>query len=152
MVCFVPAADGMPHLMKGMVHPLRVVGPSREVAEPAADVVMKLVDFDFQLLAPLAAGRHTIRVENAAGQPHEVVFIRLHPGKTPEDFVAWGDKPEGPPPGAGFGGMSGIVPGAHGFATVDLPAGDYLLICFFTDAKDGKPHYAHGMMKMIKVS
>ena len=151
IVCFVPAVDGMPHLMKGMVHQLKVVGPSREVAEPAADVVMKLVDFDFQLSAPLAAGRHTIRVENAGTQPHEVAIIRLQPGKTPEDFAAWGEKPEGPAPGALFGGMTGIMPGGHAFANVDLPAGDYALMCFFPDGKDGKPHFAHGMMKLIKV-
>jgi hypothetical protein len=152
IVCFVPAADGMPHLMKGMVRPLKVVGPAREGAEPAADVVVKLVDFDFQLSAPLAAGRQTIRVENAGSQAHEIALVRLHAGKTPEDFAAWGEKPEGPPPGAVYGGMSGIMPGAHGFATLDLPAGDYLLICFFPDAKDGKPHFAHGMVKLVKVS
>ena len=151
IVCFVPALDGMPHLMKGMLRPLTVVGPPREAAEPAADLVIKLVDFDFQLSGPLAAGHRTIRVENAAGQPHEVALVRLQPGKTAEDFGAWGMKPEGPAPGAVFGGISGIMPGAHAFAIVDLPAGDYALMCFFPDGKDGKPHFAHGMMKMIKV-
>jgi hypothetical protein len=151
IVCFVPALDGMPHLMKGMLRPLTVVGPPREAAEPAADLVIKLVDFDFQLSGPLAAGHRTIRVENAAGQPHEVALVRLQPGKTAEDFGAWGMKPEGPAPGAVFGGISGIMPGAHAFAIVDLPAGDYALMCFFPDGKDGKPHFAHGMMKTIKV-
>ncbi|HEY8106327.1 MAG TPA: hypothetical protein VIE46_09480 [Gemmatimonadales bacterium] len=152
IVCFVPGADGMPHLMKGMVHPVKVVGPSRAGAEPAADIVMKLVDFDFQLSAALPAGRHTIRVENAGSQPHEVAIIRMQPGRTPEDFAAWAEKMSGPAPGALFGGMTGIMPGAHAFAIVDLPAGDYALMCFFPDGKDGKPHFAHGMMKMIKVS
>lgn len=30
--------------------------------------------------------------------------------------------------------------------------GDYGLICFVPDAKDGKPHLVHGMVKTIKVS
>lgn len=152
IVCFVPGADGMPHLMKGMVHPLKVVGPSQAGAEPAADIVMKLVDFDFQLSAALPAGRHTIRVENAGTQVHEVAIIKMQTGKTPEDFAAWAEKMSGPAPGALFGGMAGIMPGGHAFAVVDLPAGDYALMCFFPDGKDGKPHFAHGMMKMIKVT
>jgi hypothetical protein len=35
---------------------------------------------------------------------------------------------------------------------VELTAGDYGLICFLPDVKDGKPHLAHGMMKTIRVS
>lgn len=30
--------------------------------------------------------------------------------------------------------------------------GDYGLMCFVADAKDGKPHLVHGMVKTIKVS
>ena len=153
IVCFVPSLDGMPHLMKGMVHALKVTGTSQAgAAEPAADVVMKLVDFDFQLSAPIKAGRHTIRVENAGAQPHEVAFVRLKPGKTGADFTAWGEKPEGPAPGEVHGGISGIMPGTHAFANLDLPAGEYALICFFPDIKDGKAHFEHGMMKVIQVT
>ena len=153
IVCFVPAVDGTPHVMKGMVQPLKVTGASpATVVEPAADVVMKLVDFDFQLSAPIKAGRHTIRVENAGAQPHEVAFVRLKPGKTGADFTAWGEKPEGPAPGEVHGGISGIMPGTHAFANLDLPAGDYALICFFPDIKDGKAHFEHGMMKVIQVT
>jgi hypothetical protein len=35
---------------------------------------------------------------------------------------------------------------------VDLPAGDYALVCFIPDDKDGKPHFVHGMAKQTKVS
>jgi len=152
MICFVPAADGMPHVMKGMIRPLTVTaasGPAK--VPPAADLTMKLVDYDFQLSAPLTAGKHVIKVENAGPQPHEVAIVRLKPGKTPEDFVHWGEKPVGPAPGDLYGGVSVIMPGADAYAEVDLPAGDYALLCFMGDAKDGKPHFAHGMMKRIEV-
>ena len=151
MLCFIPAADGVPHVMKGMARPLTVKGPSRNATEPRADLVMKLVDYDFELSQPLTAGRHTIRVENAGTQPHEVAIVRMQPGKTPQEFAAWGMKPVGPAPGTLFGGVSGIMPGSHAFVDVDLPAGDYALLCFVPDAKDGKPHFAHGMAKRIKV-
>jgi hypothetical protein len=153
IVCFIPGPDGVPHLMKGMVHPLKVSASTGPAApEPTADLVVKLVDFDFQLSAPLTAGHHVIRVENDGGQPHEIALVQLKPGKEPMDFAAWGLKQEGAAPGALFGGVSGIMPGAHAFATVDLPPGDYALLCFFPDGKDGKPHFVHGMVKKITVS
>jgi hypothetical protein len=152
MVCFVPSADGMPHVMKGMMRPLTVTPASGTAgSEPKADITMKLVDFDFQPSQPLTPGRHTIRVENAGSQPHEVAFVRMNPGKTPQDFANWGMKPVGPAPGSTMGGVSAIMPGAHVFVHVDLPPGDYALLCFVPDGKDGKPHFAHGMAKLIKV-
>lgn len=153
LICFIPAADGMPHVMKGMSRELRVVGqPSGDAGEPKADIVAKLVDYDFELSAPITAGRHIIKVENAGPQPHEIVLIRLEPGKTPEDFARWGLKQEGPPPGTVHGGVSGIMPGAHVFVEVDLPPGEYGLLCFLPDAKDGKPHFLHGMARSTTVS
>jgi hypothetical protein len=34
---------------------------------------------------------------------------------------------------------------------VDLEPGQYGLICFIPDAKDGKPHSAHGMTETLTV-
>ena len=48
--------------------------------------------------------------------------------------------------------MSGIMPGAHVFVEVDLPPGEYGLLCFLPDAKDGKPHFLHGMARSTTVS
>jgi len=153
LICFIPSTDGMPHVMKGMSRALRVVGPSRAAApEPEADIVVTLVDYDFQLSQPLTAGKHTIRVDNAGQQPHEIAIVRLHPGRKPADFTAWGMKPVGPPPGTIHGGLSGIMPGSHSFIEVDLPAGEYGLLCFLPDAKDGKPHFEHGMAKPTTVA
>ena len=152
MLCFVPSADGVPHVMKGMANPLTVTRASvTSRPEPRADVVMKLVDFDFELSQPLKAGQHTIRVENTGKQPHEVAIVQMKPGKTPHDYAKWGEKPIGPAPGTIYGGVSGIMPGSHAFIDVDLPAGEYGLLCFIPDTKDGKPHFVHGMARAIKV-
>ena len=153
LICFIPSPDGMPHVMKGMSRELTVTGPSRAAGpEPEADIVVKLVDYDFELSRPLTAGKHTIRVENAGAQPHEIAIVRLNPGKKPSDFTAWGMKPVGPRPGTIHGGVSGIMPGTHAFVEVDLPPGDYGLLCFLPDAKDGKPHFMHGMEKETSVT
>jgi hypothetical protein len=50
-----------------------------------------------------------------------------------------------------LGGASGIAQGRHMFVTADLKPGKYVLLCFIPDARDGRPHSAHGMAKEITV-
>lgn len=151
MLCVIPAADGVPHMMKGMVRPLTVVGPATAATRPASDVTITLDDYKFEFSAPVAAGRHVIRVRNAATQPHEFLLAQLAPGKTAADLLAWTEKRQGPPPGRPMGGVTSMIQGAENDIHVDLPAGEYALICFAPDARDGKPHFAHGMMTQFAV-
>ena len=154
-VCFIPSADGKIHLSKGMVRPFEVTAGSSASASdfPAADVTIKLVDYGFESSQPLTAGRRTIMVENAGPQVHELVLLKLAPGKTTEDFGKWAETGmKGPPPAEPLGGVVALDNGGRGTFEVDLKPGDYGLICFVPDAKDGKPHLAHGMMKNLKVS
>lgn len=155
LLCFVPGADGKPHFMKGMVMPFTVVAAassSSPAALPDADVVARLTDYDFGMPDELRAGRHTFRVENGAQQPHELILFKLNPGKSKEDVVAWLQKSQGPPPITAAGGSSALNAGGVSVFTAELSAGDYVLWCFVPDAKDGKPHFMHGMAKQIKVT
>ena len=155
LLCFVDIPGGVPHVMKGMVKALRVTAPasSPAAAEPTADVVMTLDDYAFGLSTPLTAGRRTIRVENAAAQPHEVELVKLAPGKTTQDLMAWMQQGmEGPPPASAVGGVAGLASGLSNTFTVDVTPGEYVLICFVPDAKDGKPHFMHGMVQTVTVS
>src|SRR4051812_24704557 len=114
MVCFIPDTAGVPHMAHGMVRSLRVTPATEAVASIAAttaDVELTLVDYDFKLSAPLTPGRHVVRVTNSAKQPHELVFVRLAPHKTPADFARWGEHQVGPAPGTLHGGISAIMPG-----------------------------------------
>jgi uncharacterized cupredoxin-like copper-binding protein len=153
--CWIPSADGVPHVMKGMLRPI-VVTASRAPAmsQPAPDLSITLTDYDFQLSQPLVAGRNVVQVENAAAQAHEIAITALLPGKTLRDFMRWdqgGGK--GPPPtGRWLGGVSAIDPGRRAQFTTTFAPGSYLLLCFWPDAKDGKPHIMHGMAKQITVS
>jgi hypothetical protein len=157
LLCFVDIPDHVPHVKKGMARALRVTAraatPVANVSGglPAADVVMTLNDYSFTLSKPLTAGRHTIRVENRAQQPHEIELIRLAPGKTFADLEAWMRNMQGPPPASAIGGVAGIEPGVVNNFDVDLTPGEYVLICFLPDAKDGKPHLMHGMVQTIRV-
>ena len=156
MACVIPAKDGQPHFMKGMVKELTVVArpgveQSGKSVEPAADVVMTLDDYDFRFSAPITAATKSIRLRNAAAQTHEAVIVKLAPGATVQDFLAAMEKPQGPPPGALVGGITGIAKGRTVDIATSFTAGDYALVCFVPDAKDGKPHIAHGMVKQFSV-
>ncbi len=152
VLCLVDVPDGVPHFAKGMVHPLTVVASSANAAAPKPDVTVSLADYSFAVSTALAAGKHVVDVENTGPQPHEVEVVKLAPGATPDKMIAWIMKPNGPPPGSAIGGVAALVPGAHAQFAADFTPGNYALICFIPDGKDGKPHFMHGMVKTITVS
>jgi uncharacterized cupredoxin-like copper-binding protein len=154
LVCWVPSPDGMLHVMKGMVKPLTVTkSGATPAAEPAADLTMTLDDYSFAVTPPITAGRHTIRIVNRAAQSHEAVIVRLLPGKTMAQAVTWLNEGQvGPAPVQLLGGASGLAQGRQMFITADFPPGQYALLCYMPDAKDGKAHSVHGMLKEFTVS
>lgn len=154
LICFIPSPDGTPHVAKGMMKEFQVTGTvPAGAALPAADVTITLNDYDFVLSTRLTAGTHTIRVENAGPQWHEVGIERLDEGKTIADYQAWGAAPQGPPPTRPLGGVIGPAPGGSPATfTVTLAPGTYLLTCYVPDSGDQQPHVAHGMLKEIVIN
>ncbi len=154
LICVVPSADGVPHVAKGMVRQMTVTPATAAAATPpiVSTTTMTLADYSFTLTTPLTAGKNTIRVVSAGGQPHEVVIVRVFAGKTVQDVAAFAERPAGAPPGEVVGGASFIAGDVANFVEVDLTPGDYGFLCFVADAKDGKPHVAHGMIQAFKVS
>lgn len=151
LICFVDLG-GPPHFVKGMVRALRVV-PAKGVnaPKPKADVTATLVDYNFKLSSPIRSGKHTIRVHNVGAQHHEIQIVQLVPGASLADLMKWLETMKGPPPGKALGGIAGLEPGMSQYFSADFVAGNYVLICFLPDAKDGKPHFAHGMTQQIEV-
>jgi hypothetical protein len=151
MVCVIPAMkDGQPHFMKGMFKELTVakrggVVQAGKSAAPATDVVMTLDDYDFRLSSPITSATKTIRFVNVA------VIVKLEGGATVQQFLQAMEKPQGPPPGALVGGITGIAKGRMNEISTSFTPGEYALICFVPDAKDGKAHLAHGMVKQFSV-
>ena len=154
IVCFIPDAKGVPHVAHGMIKSLTVTpNPAAVTAEPAHDITVTLKDYQFDFSQPLTAGKHTLKIVTAPGQPHEFTFFQLMPGKTAADipkYVEAGMK--GPPPAMAIGGVAGVAAGIPSYYEVDLKPGDYAIVCFLEDAKDGKPHFVHGMIQQIKIS
>lgn len=151
LVCFVDI-DGPPHFTKGMIRALKVEPAKTPGAKTVkADTKLDLYDYNFKLSSPITAGTRTIEVHNTGPQVHEIELVQLAPGVTPADFMKWMGKMEGPPPGKALGGIAGMAPGLSEYFTADFAPGNYLFLCFVPDAKDGKPHFAHGMMQEVTV-
>lgn len=152
LFCVIPAPDGALHATKGMVHTLIVTPARRRAAPPPQhDVQVTLTDYAFRFSRPIAAGAHTLRIANAASQPHEMVMMRLPPGKSVADLVAWVAKPAGPPPVIPAGGITDIPPGGVAYVRAAFTPGEYALICFSPDERDRAPHFAHGMTRQFTV-
>jgi len=152
VLCFVDIPGGVPHFAKGMVKGLTVkpaTGPS--AAAPTADVTIAMSDYSFTLSTPITAGKHVFRVTSTGPQSHEVIMLKLAPGKTLEDFGKWMAKQDGPPPASSMGGTSGQAPGVVATFEAEITPGDYALVCVVPDAKDGKPHMEKGMVHPFKV-
>lgn len=163
LVCWVPSPGApVPHVAKGMIQPLTVTAPggvtqagasTAYLPESTPDVHLELFDYGFKLSKPLVAGKHTIHVMNTGTQEHEAVLVKLAPGKSMKDFDAWLESGmKGPPPAQPVPGMAGLGKGRTGTFDVDLTAGNYGLVCWIPDAKDGKPHEMHGMVRELTVA
>jgi hypothetical protein len=155
LTCLVVAPDkntGLPvsSVQHGMMRPLTVTGSRRPSSLPPADVTLTLINYGYTMSHLLVAGKQTIRVRNAAQQPHEALLGQLAPGKTAADLVEWVKHREGPPPVTLLGGASPLSPDAEVEITVNLAPGKYGLWCF-VPAEDGGLGVAHGMLREITV-
>jgi hypothetical protein len=172
-ICPIEDETGAPHFGKGEVKRFVVAGEASAASAPSAatipttapraDVEVRLLDFGFEFDSVPAAGRHTIRVVNAGVEPHDLVLMKLAPGRTAEDVAALlnpenarRDAPsaEPPPPFESLvtpvGGAAAMAPGMEVFFDAELTPGDYALLCMAT-APDGRSHIEHGMIRQVTV-
>jgi len=166
-ICPVEDSAGHPHFSKGEFTTFVVRTSSTgtaPVAPPTATMSIRLMDYSFAFDAPPAAGHHTIRVQNTGGQGHDLVMLKLAPGKTLEDVrlslnperarrADQRDQPVAPLESLvslGAGGIAAIRPGMEVFFTTTLTAGEYVLVCMAT-APDGRSHIEHGMIQQIRI-
>ncbi|HKH93680.1 MAG TPA: hypothetical protein VKA54_17890 [Gemmatimonadaceae bacterium] len=162
LVCFIPSpGEETPHAMKGMIQPLIVTpagvvqagGPVGVTApDPKPDVHLELKEYGFAFSKPITAGKHTIHVMNQGAQDHEVVLVKLAPGKHAADFTDWAmTGMKGPPPGEPMDGMAAMATGRTAIFSNDFTPGMYAAVCFVTDEVDHKLHTAHGMSVEFEV-
>jgi hypothetical protein len=99
-----------------------------------------------------AAG--TVKVTNSADQPHFLELQRVKDSTTAAQvrkFIksgAQGNPSWGLKASAGSGVIS---PGTSQLLSYDLPAGKYLVACFWPDFFTGMPHFFMGMWRLVTI-
>ena len=103
-----------------------------------------------------AKGSFLFKNKRTTGVPHFVVLQQVAEGTTTDqvlEFLQSGD--EGNPPWGLPAGMEtgSISPGKSMTVDYDLPAGQYVVMCFFPDPQmGGMPHALMGMLEMIHLT
>jgi hypothetical protein len=148
LLCLIPNENGVPHVALGMQKSLVVMPTERpsSTRQRKPEITITERDFAFELSQEMRSGRQTIGVVNAGTVPHEVVLVKLAPGKSIQDFAQFGEHPVGPPPGQPLGGIVGLDAGHTGSFTANFVPGRYGLICFLPDPENGAPHFSKGMV------
>jgi uncharacterized cupredoxin-like copper-binding protein len=125
--------------------------PEGSLANPV-EVTVTATDYAFDAPRTVPAGYVKLRMVNRGREAHHVQLVKLAPGKTIADAQR-ALQAGGPPPSwaTEVGGPGAADPGAEANATTYMPAGEYVLLCF-VPAPDGKPHFAHGMVRPLTVT
>jgi hypothetical protein len=151
-LCSYPTPAGVPHIAKGMVAEFQIGNDSGTVtAAPAADDTVDVYEYTFRVAGNIVSGRRTFLAVNRGAETHQVLLIRLAPGRSVEDEIAWFRGGSlGPRPNMPYGGLLELPPGSRAWFAVALRRGDYLLLCGVPD-KNGTRHFEHGMTRRLAV-
>ena len=110
---------------------------------------------DYSYKAPVKVGAGWVRVtlKNNGTESHHVQFLRLNDGVTAQQFQD--ALTQGQDPALALtkqiGGVGAVAPGLSADAVINLPVGEYIILCFITSPTHQIPHYAMGMIKSLTV-
>jgi len=128
-------------------------------AAPAAvtakipEITIHAVDFSYNAPTQIQSGLVTLTLVNDGKEAHQAQLARLNDGVTMDQLMAALQK--GPENGLSLvsldGGPNAVEPGQKQTVTVNLPAGNYVLLCFISGS-DNVPHLAKGMVAPLTVA
>ncbi len=159
--CVIPTPEGIPHAAMGMFAQVEVIddgtlGAEIDWSAEPVDATMRLGEYDFTM-SPGFDGTGRVLIENAGAQPHEVSFVHIGEGGSYDEFMSTLMAEPGTVDPAvaaryqGAGGVTTIATGGYAIVDLDLPPGDYAMVCYVFDVGDGMPHYMHGMVKPLTI-
>jgi outer membrane protein assembly factor BamE (lipoprotein component of BamABCDE complex) len=127
------------------------------IPSPYQTLTITAIDYTYQMPSTLAlhAGLVDLRLVNNGTQPHQAQLARLNPGITETEVIKEVIDQRREDRAYALltfvGGPDTVSPGNGQEALLDLPAGDYVLLCLVTGA-DGLPHIDKGMIHFFTVS
>jgi hypothetical protein len=117
------------------------------------EITIDAADHSFTAPEIVRSGWMLVNLTNSGQEPHHVQFLRLNDGVSLDEFEAALKQGEGPALAMTqqVGGVGAIAPGISAQAVINLPAGEYAILCFIPSPGDGIPHLAKGMIKGLTV-
>ena len=133
--------------------------PTDAPVEPAANTdaiaEIKIDAADYSYTAPetINAGWVRVTLTNSGQEPHHVQFLRLNDGVTVQQFEEALKQAEGRALAMTqqVGGVGAVAPGITAQAEINLPAGEYVILCLIPSPSDHVAHHAKGMLKSLTV-
>jgi outer membrane protein assembly factor BamE (lipoprotein component of BamABCDE complex) len=131
--------------------------PIRATQSPFQTIDITAIDYTYAMPTSFAlrAGLVDLRLVNNGTQPHQAQFARLNPGVTNaqvvNELITQRREAQAFALLTFIGGPDTISPGDGQEAILDVPAGNYVLLCLVTGA-DGLPHIDKGMLHFLTVS
>jgi len=132
LACFVGSARedrSRYHLLKGMFRPLTVVPPRGEpLPLPRPDVIVTVDSADqLTFSTPISRpGRWRVLVRNKSAKRLELAVVRVFPGHTAEEALAWRRRNGKPPVSEPWGGLAGVAQGDSLLTTITFVPGTYI--------------------------
>lgn len=118
-----------------------------------SEITIDAEDFSYKAPEAIEAGWVRVKLTNSGKEPHHVQFLRLNNDETLEQFQEALKQGEGPALALvkEMGGVGAIAPTGSAQAVINLPAGQYVILCFIPSTSDHVPHLAKGMIKNLTV-
>jgi hypothetical protein len=111
-------------------------------------------DYSFDAPETIAGGRATLRFANKGRESHDLHLMRLNDGVSIHQFFQTFE--EGLDAALRLvsdrGHVAAVGPGQTTEASVDLPEGEYVLLCLVTSPDDGVAHALKGMAQPLTVT
>jgi hypothetical protein len=131
VLCFLPAADGSPHVAHGMVKVFDVAKAKSNLKPPSSAIDATVTDSAITFPTENIGRNITVKVANTGTTLHDLTLVKIASGKTIDDVKTYydalvsGQTPAGDAPGELVGGISGIAPGGTAYLMQTLTAGHY---------------------------
>jgi len=128
--------------------------PTKAVDQALPEIKMDAADYSFTAPVNVNAGWVRVTFTNSGTEPHHVQFLRLNDGVTAAQFEEALSQDVGPALAmtSEVGGVGAVHPGGTASAVINLPAGEYVILCFIPSPSDGIAHHAKGMIKSLTVN
>ena len=123
------------------------------VAVAIPEIKVDAADFTYAAPETINAGWVRVILTNSGAEPHHVQFLRLNDGVTVQQFEAALKQAEGPALALTkqLGGVGAFHPGGSASAVLNLPAGQYVILCLIPSPGDHVAHHTKGMIKSLTV-